>query len=151
MFITEERFRTLFINFGRRDRVKGPLEYFSIQSGDLDVLPTSALYTPVILNAEGDLKFGPNTKTAEITIGHSVTVYRGTTLTIRCPNSATSRRIVLWSSRGKPITVGKARQDGDDIVITDIDRIFALLYTCTVRTARGSATADSKVTVLGTC
>ena len=104
---------------------------------------------PTILTASGHSEFGPGDKEAVITVGSSVTVYRGTTLTIRCPVLATGNPIVFWTSKGQPVNIGKANKVGNDLIITDIDKRFALKYRCTARAPRGRVSAMSDVSVLG--
>ena len=86
---------------------------------------------------------------AEIIIGSDVTVYRGATLTIRCPVEGTGNPIVYWTNKGRSVYIGKAEQVGNDLVIKDIDKRYALVYTCTARTNRGKVDAESTVTVIG--
>ena len=86
---------------------------------------------------------------AEITIGSDVTVYRGTKLTIRCPVESTDDIFVSWTSRGRPVTIGKAVKVGNDLVITDIDKRYDLVYQCTARTSRGRVSETSTVKVKG--
>lgn len=105
---------------------------------------------PTISTADGDFSFGPNDKVAEITIGSDVTVYRGTKLIIHCPVDATGAIIVYWTSRGSSVEIGKAVKVGQDLVITDIDKRYALKYDCNARSSRGRAIASSNVVVKGT-
>ena len=86
---------------------------------------------------------------AEITIGSDVTVYPGTKLTIRCPVEGTGEILVLWTSRGRPVNIGNAQRVGNDLVITDIDKRYALEYKCTARAARGRVSEKSTVRVKG--
>ena len=104
---------------------------------------------PTILKVEGDFTFGPNDKVTEITIGSTATVYRGATLTIRCPVEGIGNPVVFWTSRGRSVNIGKATKVGNDLVITDIDKRYALTYKCTARTNRGKVDADSTVHVKG--
>ena len=104
---------------------------------------------PTILKTEGDFSFGPNDKVAEITIGSDVTVYPGTKLTIRCPVESTGSILVFWTSRGRPVNIGNAQRVGNDLVITDIDKRYALEYECTARAARAKVSEKSTVRVKG--
>jgi len=103
---------------------------------------------PAILKSEGDVTFGPNDKVGDITIGSDVTVYRGATLTIRCPVEGIGNPMVFWTSQGRPV-IGKAVQVGNDLVIRDIDRRYALTYKCIARTHRGQVHAESTVSIKG--
>ena len=47
------------------------------------------------------------------------------------------------------MNIGKATKVGNDLVITDIDKRYALEYECTARAARGQVTERSTVTVKG--
>lgn len=104
---------------------------------------------PTILKSEGLFTFGPNDKVAEVTIGADATVYRGTTLTIRCPVDGTGNLMVFWTSQNRPVSIGKADKVGNDLVITDIDKRYALKYKCTARTSRGRVHEESTVKVKG--
>ena len=104
---------------------------------------------PTILKAEGDFSFGPNDKVAEITIGSDVIVYPGTKLTIRCPVESTVSFVVFWTSQGRPVNIGNAQRVGNDLVITNIDKRYALEYECNARAARGKVSEKSTVRVKG--
>lgn len=113
-------------------------------------IPFSDLNLPTILKAGGSLTFGPNEKSVTITIGADVTVYRGATLVIRCPVESADDTRVFWTNiNGRPVTVGKAAQVGNDIVISDIDERYAIPFICTARTRRGQDNARSTVLVKG--
>ena len=103
---------------------------------------------PTILKVDGHVTFGPNNEVAEITIGADVTVYKGATLTIRCPVEGPSNPMVYWTSQGRPV-IGKAVKVGNDLVISDIDKRYALTFTCNARTNRGRVDAESSVIVEG--
>lgn len=105
---------------------------------------------PIILTSDGHVSFGPNDKVAEITIGSDATVYRGATLTIRCPVEGPGNPVVYWTNEGRSVSIGKAQEVGNDLVIRNIDNRYALVYTCTARTLRGKVEEESTVTVLGT-
>ena len=47
------------------------------------------------------------------------------------------------------MNIGKAVKVGNDLVITDIDKRYALEYECTARTTRGRVSESSTVTVKG--
>lgn len=104
---------------------------------------------PTILKVEGDFSFGPNDKVAEITIGSDVTVYPGTKLTIRCPVEGTGSIVILWTSQGRPVNIGNAQRVGNDLVIKNIDKRYALEYECTARAARAKVSEKSTVQVKG--
>lgn len=93
---------------------------------------------PIILTSDGHVSFGPNDKVAEITIGSDATVYRGATLTIRCPVEGPGNPVVYWTNQGRSVSIGKAEKVGNDLVIRNIDNRYALVYTCTARTDRKS-------------
>ncbi|KAL9986930.1 hypothetical protein ACROYT_G001147 [Oculina patagonica] len=123
----------------------------SNQAGDTEALFTAKIIEsnlPTILKADGDFSFGSNDKVAEITIGSDVTVYRGTKLTIRCPVEGTGNIVVYWTSQGRSVNIGKAVKAGNDLVITDIDKRYALEYECTARTSRLKVSETSTVTVI---
>ena len=105
---------------------------------------------PTILKAGGSFSFGPNDKSVKITIGADVTVYRGATLVIRCPVESAYDTMVFWTNiNGRPVTIGKAAQVGNDIVISDIDERYAITFICTAKTRRGRDNARSTVFVKG--
>lgn len=104
---------------------------------------------PTILKADGEFSFGPNDKVAEITIGSDVTVYPGTKLTIRCPVESTVSFVVFWTSQGRPVNIGNAQRVGNDLVITNIDKRYALEYECNAKAARGIVSQKSTVRVKG--
>ena len=105
---------------------------------------------PTILKAGGSFSFGPNDKSVKITIGADVTVYRGATLVIRCPVESAYDTMVFWTNiNGRPVTIGKAAQVGNDIVISDIDERYAITFICTAKTRRGQDNARSTVFVKG--
>jgi len=104
---------------------------------------------PIILTSDGHVSFGPNDKVVEITIGSDATVYRGATLTIRCPVEGPGNPVVYWTNEGRSVSIGKAEKVGNDLVIRNIDNRYALVYTCTARTLRGKVEEESTVTVLG--
>ena len=105
---------------------------------------------PTILKAGGSFLFGPNDKSVKITIGADVTVYRGATLVIRCPVESAYDTMVFWTNiNGRPVTIGKAAQVGNDIVISDIDERYAITFICTAKTRRGQDIARSTVFVKG--
>ena len=117
----------------------------------ISILVSSPLVAslPTILKVEGDFSFGPNDKVAEITIGSDVTVYPGTKLTIRCPVEGTGSIVILWTSQGRPVNIGNAQRVGNDLVIKNIDKRYALEYECTARAARGKVSEKSTVQVKG--
>ena len=112
------------------------------------IFPSLVPSLPTILKVEGHITFGPNDEVAEITIGADATVYRGATLTIRCPVEGPDNPMVFWTSQGRPV-IGKAVKVGNDLVISDIDRRYALTFKCNARTHRGSVDAESTVIVEG--
>ena len=114
------------------------------------VIVTAATAHPVILSKSGTFKYGALDKNVNVTIGGEVTVFVGTTLTIRCPVVGEVGIQVYWTSDGRSIVVGKVTQVGHDLVITDIDKRYERSYTCTARTSRGTRiSADSLVKVEG--
>ena len=105
---------------------------------------------PTILKAGGSFSFGPNDKSVKITIGADVTVYRGASLVIRCPVESAYDTMVFWTNiNGRPVTIGKAAQVDNDIVISDIDERYAITFICTAKTRRGQDNARSTVFVKG--
>ena len=115
----------------------------------LYIFPIADPSLPIILTSDGHVSFGPNDKVAEITIGSDATVYRGATLTIRCPVEGPGNPVVYWTNEGRSIFIGKAEKVGNDLVITNINNRYALVYMCTARTLRGRVEEESTVTVLG--
>ena len=111
-------------------------------------LPSLVPSLPTILKVDGYVTFGPNDEVAEITIGADVTVYKGATLTIRCPVEGSGSPMVYWTSQGRPV-IGKAVKVGNDLVISDIDKRYALTFKCNARTNRGKVDAESTVIVEG--
>lgn len=104
---------------------------------------------PNIFADDSSLSFGPDKEKVEVTVGGKVTLFTGSMLTIKCPVIGKPPPRVWWLGKGKPISVGKAKMIGNDLVIDKIDKIFSLDYTCNARNFRGSASAITSVIVLG--
>ncbi|XP_048583436.1 hemicentin-2 isoform X2 [Nematostella vectensis] len=107
-----------------------------------------ALNTPTILSAKGKASFGPRDADVTITVGTTVTLYKGTTLTIKCPVMGKPTPTVYWYSQGRPIAVGKAVTIGNNLRIENIDKIYALEYTCHAYNRRARTKESSVVNVL---
>lgn len=109
----------------------------------------SVVNKPFILSEETTASFGPEKTKVAVTVGGTVSVHTGTTLTIKCPVVGKPKPTVYWLSQGRPIAVGQAKTVGNNLVIENVNKIYALRYSCNARNRLGLAQAFTDVKVLG--
>lgn len=107
------------------------------------------LFLLIIFKVKGFFEFGFNEKVVEIIIGVDVIVYCGVILVICCFVEGVDDVMVYWISWGKVVVVGKVVKIGNDLVISDIDGWYVLLYICIVRMSRGRDNVELIVYVKG--
>eukprot|EP00794_Sanderia_malayensis_P010054 gene10054-11083_t len=105
-----------------------------------------------IFSQKSVINYGPDVKTALITIGTNVTLYDNTELKILCPVQAYPYRYrVRWNIQGAKSTKGITRYGlyGTDLIIRKTKAEQSGRYTCRGQTLWGSDTESSFIIIKG--